>query len=223
MSNSLKPIQWWQIWSNPIFKRYTRSRLRPAPLITWIVIVLTLTATLFFLFYYASEYRLKGSPSAAAQDACIPVLFIQMLILLFMGTGSVAGGISREAADGMVDYQRLTPMTPLSKIMGYLFGLPVREYVLFGNNTTFYNLLYSCWKYSHGRRRRGIWNALHVRHSVSLNWMRGRNRSQAQTLCWKSRSNNGDFSLFCIARFIRATGFCIVRIPNDATNFDGTI
>ncbi len=137
MSNSLKPIQWWQIWSNPIFKRYTRSRLRPAPLITWIVIVLTLTATLFFLFYYASEYRLKGSPSAAAQDACIPVLFIQMLILLFMGTGSVAGGISREAADGMVDYQRLTPMTPLSKIMGYLFGLPVREYVLFATTLPF--------------------------------------------------------------------------------------
>ena len=54
-----------------------------------------------------------------------------------MGTGSVAGGISREAADGMVDYQRLTPMTPLSKIMGYLFGLPVREYVLFATTLPF--------------------------------------------------------------------------------------
>ena len=137
MSENLKPIQWWQIWSNPIFRRYLRSRLRPAPLITWIIIVLTFTATLFFLFFYGSEFRLKGSPEAAAQDACIPVLFIQMLILLFMGTGSVAGGISREAADGMVDYQRLTPMTPLSKIVGYLFGLPVREYVLFATTVPF--------------------------------------------------------------------------------------
>ncbi|MBD28474.1 MAG: hypothetical protein CMP45_06120 [Rickettsiales bacterium] len=137
MSETLKPIQWWQIWSNPIFRRYLRSRLRPAPLITWIIIVLTFTATLFFLFFYGSEFRLKGSPEAAAQDACIPVLFIQMLILLFMGTGSVAGGISREAADGMVDYQRLTPMTPLSKIVGYLFGLPVREYVLFATTVPF--------------------------------------------------------------------------------------
>ena len=123
MNNDLKPIQWWEIWLNPIFRRYTRSRLRLAPLITWIVIVLTFTSTLFFLFYYGSEFRLQGSSAQAAQDACIPVLFIQMLILLFMGTGSVAGGISREAADGMVDYQRLTPMTPLSKIVGYLFGL----------------------------------------------------------------------------------------------------
>ncbi len=137
MSESLKPIQWWQIWSNPIFRRYLRSRLRPAPLITWVIIVLTFTATLFFLFFYGSEFRLKGSPEAAARDACIPVLFIQMLILLFMGTGSVAGGISREAADGMVDYQRLTPMTPLSKIVGYLFGLPVREYVLFATTVPF--------------------------------------------------------------------------------------
>ena len=137
MSGILKPIQWWQIWSNPIFRRYLRSRLRPAPLITWVIIVLTFTATLFFLFFYGSEFRLKGSPEAAARDACIPVLFIQMLILLFMGTGSVAGGISREAADGMVDYQRLTPMTPLSKIVGYLFGLPVREYVLFATTVPF--------------------------------------------------------------------------------------
>ena len=137
MNNDLKPIQWWEIWLNPIFRRYTRSRLRLAPLITWIVIVLTFTSTLFFLFYYGSEFRLKGSSAAAAQDACIPVLFIQMLILLFMGTGSVAGGISREAADGMVDYQRLTPMTPLSKIVGYLFGLPIREYVLFATTLPF--------------------------------------------------------------------------------------
>ena len=137
MSNDLKPIQWWEIWLNPIFRRYTRSRLRLAPLITWIVIVLTFTSTLFFLFYYGSEFRLQGSSAQAAQDACIPVLFIQMLILLFMGTGSVAGGISREAADGMVDYQRLTPMTPLSKIVGYLFGLPIREYVLFATTLPF--------------------------------------------------------------------------------------
>ena len=82
-------------------------------------------------FYYSSLYRLKASPPAAARDAFYPILFFQMVILLFMGTGSVAGGISRESADGMIDYQRLTPMTPLAKIVGYLFGLPVREYVLF--------------------------------------------------------------------------------------------
>ncbi|MDC0201403.1 hypothetical protein OAK04_03310 [Verrucomicrobia bacterium] len=131
MTENLRPVPWWQIWVNPIFLRYTRSRLRPAPLITWIILVLTVATSIFFLFYYSSLYRLKASPPAAAKDAFYPILFFQMVILLFMGTGSVAGGISRESADGMIDYQRLTPMTPLAKIVGYLFGLPVREYVLF--------------------------------------------------------------------------------------------
>ena len=131
MTENLRPVPWWQIWVNPIFLRYTRSRLRPAPLITWIILVLTLATSIFFLFYYSSLYRLTAGPAAAARDAFYPILFFQMVILLFMGTGSVAGGISRESADGMIDYQRLTPMTPLAKIVGYLFGLPVREYVLF--------------------------------------------------------------------------------------------
>ena len=131
MTENLRPVRWWQIWVNPIFLRYTRSRLRPAPLITWIILVLTVATSIFFLFYYSSLYRLEASPAAAAKDAFYPILFFQMVILLFMGTGSVAGGISRESADGMIDYQRLTPMTPLAKIIGYLFGLPVREYVLF--------------------------------------------------------------------------------------------
>ena len=117
MTENLRPVPWWQIWVNPIFLRYTRSRLRPAPLITWIILVLTLATSIFFLFYYSSLYRLTAGPAAAARDAFYPILFFQMVILLFMGTGSVAGGISRESADGMIDYQRLTPMTPLACLL----------------------------------------------------------------------------------------------------------
>ena len=32
---------------------------------------------------------------------------------------------------GLLDYQRMTPMSPFSKIGGYLFGLPAREYFMF--------------------------------------------------------------------------------------------
>ena len=39
--------------------------------------------------------------------------------------------MAEEKESGLLDYQRLTPMTPLSKIIGYLFGLPCREYLLF--------------------------------------------------------------------------------------------
>ena len=50
-----------------------------------------------------------------------------ILIMTVLGTGAVTGGIARERAGALVDYQRLTPMPPAAKIRGYLFGLPVRE------------------------------------------------------------------------------------------------
>ena len=63
--------------------------------------------------------------------ALIPLLLLQALILFVIGTGQVAGGMTGERDEGMVDYQRLTPITPLAKVLGYLLGLPVREWVLF--------------------------------------------------------------------------------------------
>jgi hypothetical protein len=44
----------------------------------------------------------------------------------------------------MIDYQRLTPMPPSAKILGYLFGLPVREYLLFLTTVPF--LAYAVWQ-----------------------------------------------------------------------------
>lgn len=70
------------------------------------------------------------APHIYQRSALLPLLALQALILFVIGTGQVASGMTAERDEGMVDYQRLTPMTPLAKVLGYLLGLPVREWVL---------------------------------------------------------------------------------------------
>ncbi|MGK0189755.1 MAG: hypothetical protein ACI9R3_005572, partial [Verrucomicrobiales bacterium] len=140
-SNRGTPAPFWALWANPIFIRYLRARLRPAGLIAWGLIVFVITAFAFTAVYLAFTKRGttigngQFSPAElqmfAGRISLVPLLFIQMLILSLKGTFSVAVGITRESSEGVLDYQRLTPMSPLSKIVGYLFGLPIREYALF--------------------------------------------------------------------------------------------
>ena len=48
MSEELQRVSVWKVWSNPIFLRFVRSRLRPIHLGTWIALILTIVAFLFF-------------------------------------------------------------------------------------------------------------------------------------------------------------------------------
>jgi len=115
---------------NPIFQRFCRSELRVKKAIFWYLLVIIVCAFTVAVIYIPQVTRGQDTITAA-RAALLPMLIIQGLILLFMGTGSVASGIAREKVDQVLDYQRLTPLQVREKIIGYLFGLPVREYVLF--------------------------------------------------------------------------------------------
>jgi len=115
---------------NPLFVKSLRARMRWAHLLSWGVVTLTLTLFVAMVIYLPMVHR-QGVASAEAAKAVIPaVLIIQAVLLMFLGTGSVAYGISMERDEGLIEYQRMTPMSPTAKILGYLFGLPAREYVL---------------------------------------------------------------------------------------------
>ncbi len=124
-------------WSNPIFIRYCRAKLRPRPLIAWGLIVLILTGFIFSMTYLLPQRQQKMTQMEAAQLTLLPLFIIQCLLLMFKGSFTVASGITREGMEGVLDYQRLAPLSPVQKIVGYLFGLPVLDYCLFAMTLPF--------------------------------------------------------------------------------------
>jgi hypothetical protein len=119
----------WKVGSNPIFLRYCRSRLRPRG--AGIALLITFLLAAFAVALSTSiGVRIGMTPSDAVRPAAIALLGIQCVILFVIGTAQVAGGMTAERDEGVIDYQRLIPMSPLAKVMGYLFGLPIREYAM---------------------------------------------------------------------------------------------
>ncbi|HAA53512.1 MAG TPA: hypothetical protein DCE42_02080 [Myxococcales bacterium] len=128
MTNERIPM--WNIFRNPIFIKCARARLRWKQLIAWSIIMLTTTSFVFLAVFLNVVERGK-STELAAKGAFVPILVLQSIVMMFLGTSRVAAGMAQEKHSGTLNFQRLTPMSPISKIFGYLFGLPIREYVLF--------------------------------------------------------------------------------------------
>jgi hypothetical protein len=101
--------------------------------------------------------RIRENPVQAARNAVIPLLALQGVILFIIGTAQVAGGMTAERDEGIIDYQRLIPMTPFAKIVGYLFGLPVREYVMFA-----FTLPFTAWALWRGGVSWQVWLPLYT-------------------------------------------------------------
>lgn len=134
----------WKIWANPIFRRYCRSRLRPRGLGVALLITVLLAGFIFFVSRSVGIYQMRLNPADAERTTIIPLLIFQGIILFILGTAQVAGGMTAETDEGVIDYQRLIPMSPLGKVCGYLFGLPIREYVMFLSTMPF--TLWALWK-----------------------------------------------------------------------------
>ena len=116
---------------NPLWQKSARSRLRMRHLLSWGLVTVAITAFVFLITYMTMTERELATPEVAAKTTLPALIIIQAIVLMMFGTGAVAMGVAQERDEGLLDYQRMTPMSPRTKILGYLFGLPVREYLLF--------------------------------------------------------------------------------------------
>lgn len=119
---------------NPIILRGVRERLRIKHLIAAGLFSLIVSATVYFTAYLdeaGGGWQGEPSPVRGARHAFTFLLSLQGFYLMFLGTGRVAAITAEEKESGLMDYQRMTPMNPFSKILGYIFGLPAREYYMF--------------------------------------------------------------------------------------------
>ncbi len=146
----------WEVWRNPFFLRYCRARLRIRGLAVAMLIMVLIAG---FIVAMASSAGVRNgmSPEDAARSGIIPLIVIQGLVLFILGTAQVAGGMTAERDEGVIDYQRLIPMSPLAKVVGYLFGLPVREYAM-----VLTTLPFTAWSLWRGEVEWRVWLPLYL-------------------------------------------------------------
>jgi len=146
----------WNIWGNPIFRRYCQSRLRMRGLAVALLLSVLCAG---FIVAMVSSFGISNDMRAmdAARNGVIPLLGLQGFILFILGTAQVAGGMTAERDEGVIDYQRLIPMSPLAKVVGFLFGLPVREYVM-----VLATLPFTAWSLWRGQVPLAVWLPLYA-------------------------------------------------------------
>ncbi len=122
-------LQHLKVWQNPIVWKNFQSRTRKQALFSFLF-VFVIAAFITFTTY-GGIMRIQGNAVIAARTTIVPLAMVQWIIMMLTATGRITSGIIHERVTGTIEYTRLTPISPIDKVIGYLFGLPIREYLLF--------------------------------------------------------------------------------------------
>jgi hypothetical protein len=109
-----------RVFDNPMLVKHLRSRLRPAPTVTGIVIALVLSGMLLW----------AGASRGDVGDVFPWMIALQCTILLLFGTSQVGSSAGAARDSGILEFHRASPLSPLDLALGFLLGAPIREYVM---------------------------------------------------------------------------------------------
>lgn len=108
---------------NPIFVKHLRSRLRRAQFLPSAAVVLVLCLCIAY-----GGYALNGFSNGVAFGW---LLGLQSILLAIIGATQVATAVGGARESGIIDFHRVSPLSPTATTLGFFFGAPVREYALF--------------------------------------------------------------------------------------------
>ncbi len=116
-------------FDNPIFLKHVRARLRPQAFLTSLAVVGILCLCIAYGGYQLNAFQTGGAAGT--------LLALQTVLLVIMGSGQVGASVNGARASGILDFHRVSPLTPTQMTLGFFFGAPIREYLLFAATLPF--------------------------------------------------------------------------------------
>ena len=117
------------VLDNPMLIKHLRSRLRPAQVAPWVVVVAILCLFIVWSGQAFNWFRNGFSLSL--------MLGLEAILLAIVGTQQIAGAVGSARESGVIDFHRVSPQPPSWLTLGYFLGGPIREYVLFAVTVPF--------------------------------------------------------------------------------------
>jgi hypothetical protein len=112
-----------ELIDNPIFMKHWRSRMRPGQ---WLPTAATVIVLCLLIGW--GGWVLGGFVNGGTFGA---TLALQTILFVLVGASQVSASVQRARASGILDFHRVSPLAPLTLALGFFFGAPIREYVLF--------------------------------------------------------------------------------------------
>ena len=135
----LNPMLWlhWRIMGS--------SRTNLIIAIAYAALIITFSAASFYVARQSWETT-DGAQAAAAVNRAVAAVTRAWLIILAIAQGvfllliapsAIRKAVQRDCDSGMIDSLRLSPMSNLRVILGYLAGAPIQAFVLYGVSVLF--------------------------------------------------------------------------------------